>query len=153
MTNNDILRRLRYTLDLSDSDVGQLFAFGGQRAEEDEVRDWTRPVDDPELVDLTDFALATFLNGLIVQKRGQREDRPLPTPERELSNNTILRKLKIAFDLKSHELQAMYALDGRTVSESEITAFFRKPGTRQYRDLNDQYLRWFLNGLQKSFKG
>lgn len=154
MTNNDILRRLRYTLRLDDAAVARIFGLGGQAATRDEVDAWTRPDDDPALEPMTDYALATFLNGLIVERRGPREDgRPLPPPERELSNNAVLRKLKIAFDLKTHELRALFALVGKQISEAELTAFFRRPGTRQFRVLNDQYLRQFLSGLQASFRG
>ncbi len=151
MTNNDILRRLRYMLDLSDQQVAELFELGGQRAELQEVTDWTRSDEDPLLLELTDYALATFLNGLIADKRGQRPDGPEPA-ETAINNNLILRKLKIAFKLKTNEIQAIYTLAGRQVSEHEITAFFRRPDQRQYRICNDQYLRWFLSGLQKSFQ-
>lgn len=150
MTNNDILRRLRYTLSLKDEAVAHLFELGGQRAHPEEVDRWMRADDDPALLPLNDFALATFLNGLITDRRGATQNAPLEAEDR-LSNNDILRKLKIAFHLKSHEVQAMFSLAGKTVGESEITALFRKPGTRQYRECNDQYLRWFLTGLQKSF--
>lgn len=152
MTNNDILRRLRYTLSLNDAAVAHLFELGGQRAHLDEVDRWTRPDEDPAFEPLNDYALATFLNGLIVDRRGVTQNAPTETEER-LSNNDILRKLKIAFKLRSNEVQSMFSLAGKRVGEHEVTALFRRPGTRQYRECNDQYLRWFLTGLQKSFAG
>ena len=150
MTNNDILRRLRYTLSLDDAALARVFELGGQRAELEEVDRWTRPDDDPELLPLNDYALAIFLDGLIIDKRGPG-DTPPEEPDERLSNNEILRKLKIAFALKTDELQAIFGLAGKTVGEHEITAFFRRPGTRQFRVCNEQYLRWFLTGLQKRF--
>ena len=152
MTNNDVLRRLRYTLHLSDEAAANLFALGGQRAFPEEVASWTLPDGHPGLAPMSDYALDVFLNGLIVDKRGTRNGGPPPGQDR-LSNNDILRKLKIAFALKSHEVVALYTLAGRRVSEHEVTAFFRHPGSRQYRALNDQYLRWFLEGLQRSYGG
>ena len=152
MTNNDVLRRLRYTLSLSDDAAGQLFALGGQLATAEEVDLWTRPDDDPARVEMTDYALATFLNGLIVERRGQRPDKPL-VAERELTNNGILRKLKIAFDWRTQDVQALVALAGKSIGQAEVTAFFRRPGTRQYRVMQDQYLRWVLTGLQRRLGG
>ncbi len=152
MTNNDILRRLRYTLSLKDEAVAQLFELGGQRAHLEEVDRWLRSDEDPDMLPLNDFALATFLNGLIVEKRGQTQNAP-QVAEEYLTNNDILRKLKIAFHLKSQEVQAMFTAAGKRVSPHEITALLRKPGRGQYRECNDQYLRWFLTGLQKSFSG
>lgn len=151
MTNNDVLRRLRYTLSLTDEAAADLFALGGQRAFPEEVAHWTLPEDDPAREPMSDYALAIFLNGLIVDKRGARDDGPPPAEDR-LSNNDILRKLRVAFSLKSHETAALFTLAGRRVSEHEVTAFLRRPDSRQYRVMNDQYLRWLLTGLQKSFE-
>lgn len=152
MTNNDILRRLRYTLDLGDEGIARLFALGGQAATRAEVDLWTRPDDDPDHEPMTDYALATFLNGLIVDRRGRR-DGPPPVAERELDNNLILRKLRVAFALKTDDFVALAARMGKTVGTHEVNAFFRRADQRQYRPLNDQYLRYFLSGLQRAERG
>ena len=151
MTNNDILRRLRYTLNASDETIARIFGLGGQEATNEEVDLWTRPDDDPDYEPMTDFALATFLNGLIVERRGPRADTP-PT-ERELDNNLILRKLRIAFELTTDDFVALVESVGKRVSKHEINAFFRRATQRQYRHCNDQYLRWVLSGLQKRVRG
>ncbi|RLD56853.1 MAG: hypothetical protein DRJ01_14670 [Bacteroidetes bacterium] len=38
------------------------------------------------------------------------------------------------------------------ISKNELSAFFRSPNHRSYRDFKDQYLRNFLNALQKKYK-
>ena len=152
MTNNDILRRLRYTVNMNDAQVADVFELGGQRAEKEEIDLWTRRDDDEEMVPLTDYALAIFLNGLIVHRRGPSDTKAPPT-ERELDNNLILRKLRIAFELKTTDFQELVSLSGKQVSSHEINAFFRRPTQRQYRHCNDQYLRWILSGLQKRVRG
>jgi uncharacterized protein YehS (DUF1456 family) len=43
-------------------------------------------------------------------------------------------------------------LGGFQLSNHELSAFFRKPGHRHYRTLNDQVLRYFLRGLQVKFR-
>ncbi len=152
MTNNDILRRLRYTLNLNDEGMAHLFALGGQAATNEEVDLWTRPDGDPDHEPMTDYALATFLNGLIVARRGPREG-PALVAERELDNNLILRKVRVAFSLKTDDLVALAARMDKTVGAHEVNAFFRRPDQRQYRPLNDQYLRYFLSGLQRAERG
>ena len=152
MTNNDILRRLRYTLRLDDAAVARIFGLGGQAATREEVDAWTRPDDDPALEPMTDYALATFLNGLIVERRGRREG-PQPPTERELDNNLILRKLRIAFELTSEDIVALVERIGKSISVHEVNALFRRPTQRQYRACNDQYLRYILSGLQKKIRG
>ena len=152
MTNNDILRRMRYTLDQNDAGLARLFALGGQEATLEEIDAWTRREEDAGYEPMTDFALATFLNGLITAKRGVREGKSPPT-ERELDNNLILRKLRIAFELTTDDFVDLVKRAGKSVSKHEINAFFRRATQRQYRHCNDQYLRWILSGLQARERG
>ncbi|MEZ4952395.1 MAG: DUF1456 family protein [Saprospiraceae bacterium] len=151
MKNNDIMRRLRYTFDLSDSKMMELFELGGEAATRAEISDWLKKEDDPAFKPLYDKQLAIFLNGMIVHERGQK-DKELPKPEKSLNNNLIFRKLKIALNLKDDEIVEIFKLMDMSVSKHEISAFFRKPGQSQYRVCHDQYLRNFLFGLQAKYK-
>ena len=152
MTNNDILRRMRYLFDFNDLQMMALFKLANHDVHKAELYGWLRKEDDPEVVELTDKELAIFLNGLIIEKRGKREG-PQPEPEDPLSNNMILRKLKIALDLKTDDILDLFALIDKRISKHELSAFFRKPGNKSYRHCMDQYLRHFLNALQKKYKG
>ena len=151
MTNNDILRRVRYLFDLSDLKMIALFKLVNHDVSRADLCDWLKKDDDPLLIEITDKELSTFLNGLIIEKRGKREG-PLPEPEDPLSNNMILKKLKIALDLKSDDILDMLALIDKKISKHELSAFFRNPDHKSYRDFLDQYLRYFLNALQKKYK-
>ena len=151
MNNNDILRSLRYTFDFGDSSMMEIFGLGGLSASRPEVSNWLKREDDPDFSALSDQQLATFLNGLIILKRGKKEG-PLPVPEEELNNNIILRKLKIALDLKNEEILETLKDAGRHISKHELSAFFRNPAQSQYRPCLDQVLRNFLQGLQKKFR-
>ncbi|MBL4560971.1 MAG: DUF1456 family protein [Labilibaculum sp.] len=151
MTNNDILRRVRYVFDFSDLKMIALFKLANYDVSKTDLNDWFKKDDDPLLIEITDKELATFFNGLIIEKRGKREG-PLPEPEDPLSNNMILRKLKIALDLKSDDILDTFALIDKKISKHELSAFFRNPDHKHYRDFLDQYLRYFLNALQKKYK-
>ncbi len=151
MNNNDVLRRIRYTFDYSDQDMIDLFKLADHDVERTEVCDWLKKDDDEELVELTDRELAIFLNGFIIQKRGKREG-PQPEPEDPLSNNAILRKLKIALDLKSDDILEMFASINKKLGKHELSAFFRNPDHSSYRQFMDQYLRYFLSALQTKYK-
>jgi uncharacterized protein YehS (DUF1456 family) len=147
MTNNDILRRLRYAFDCSDDEMIGIFAFAEHTVSRAEVSDWLKKEDDPASRELSDTMLATFLNGFIVSRRG-RKDGPIPTPESHLTNNLILTKLKIALSMRSEDLMEVMALTGYRMSKHEMSALFRKPGHKHYRECLDQILRNFLKGLQ-----
>ena len=152
MTNNDVLRKVRFIYDFSDNMIIEIFGRGGLVASRQEISNWLKPDGDEALVNLPDKKLAIFLNGFVELKRGKKDGPPLE-PEKELNNNIILRKLKIALDLKTENMIAIYKMAGVTVSEHEITAFFRKPDQKQYRKCLDQFLRNFLLGLQIKERG
>jgi uncharacterized protein YehS (DUF1456 family) len=147
MDNNDILRRLRFTLNLGDDAMMDIYKKGGVEVLRAEVSDWLKKEEDPEHEEVIDENLATFLNGLIVNYRGKK-DGQTPIAETRLNNNIILRKLKIAFNFKSEDIVRFMKKGGREVSETELSAFFRNPKHPKYMYCNDQYLRAFLKGFQ-----
>ncbi len=151
MTNNDILRRLRYVFDLDDSEMIKIFALGDKNVTRAEVSDWLKRDDDPAYVACIDLVLATFLNGFIIARRGAREG-PKPQHEDQLNNNLILVKLRIALALGSDQLLALIQSAGFMISKHELSALFRKPTHRQYRVCKDQILRNFLRGLQLHYR-
>ena len=150
MDNNDVLRRIRFTFDFNDSKMIELFELGNREVTRAEISDWLKKKDDPDFKSLNDQMLAVFLNGLIVEKRGKREG-PVPIPEKELNNNILLKKLKIALNLRTDDIVYMFRVIDKKISEHELSAFLRNPKQDKYRECNDQYLRNFLNALQKEF--
>jgi uncharacterized protein YehS (DUF1456 family) len=155
MTNNDVLRRIRYILDLNDARMMALFALGGREVTRAKVSDWLKKDDDPAFAECPDEILASFLNGLITDKRGERDGpgHAKPPVESWLTNNAVLMKLKIAFTLKAEDIQELIALGGVTISKPELSAFFRSPDHKNYRECQDQVLRTFLRGLQMKHRG
>lgn len=151
MTNNDIMRRIRYIFDFNDSKMMNLFAVAGQPATREQVSAWLKKEDDPGYEKCRDRQLAIFLNGLIIDKRGKREG-PQPEPEKRLNNNIILMKLKIALNLKAEDVLGILELAEFCLSKHELSAFFRRPGHKQYRACQDQILRNFLKGMQLKYR-
>lgn len=147
MNNNDIFRRIRYIFDINDSKMVKIFASADLKVSRKEVSAWLKKDDDPDFIGIYDKQLATFLNGFINEKRGKREGEQ-PKPEKTLTNNLILLKLKIALGLKNEDLIDLLKIVDMRVSPHEISAFFRKPAQRQYRLCKDQFLRNILMGMQ-----
>ena len=145
------MRRIRYIFDLDDSKMIEVFGYYNHEVTRAEISEWLKKDDDPDIVSLYDKELAIFLNGFIIEKRGQK-DGPQPTPEKRLNNNIILRKLKIALNLKDEDMIEIFDLADMRISKHEISAFFRNPTQNQFRPCKDQFLRNFLHGLQKKHK-
>ena len=152
MTTNDVLRRVRFIGNYSDQDMVALYRHTEVSVTPSQIQRWLKKDDDPAFVVLADSELASFLNGLIIEKRGKREG-PLPVPEQLLTNNVILQKLKIAYSLKSDDILALFRSVDVPMSTHELSSFFRKPSHRHYRPMMDQFLRNFLRALQKRETG
>ena len=151
MTNNDTLRRLRYALNIKDAQVGKYIAKSGTPPSAAQVASWLKREEEAGYVELSDATLCRFLDGLIIEKRGPRPDGSIPEPLEFLSNNEILKKLRIALELRDEDMKEVFNKAEFVVHRAELSSFFRKEGHRNYRKCPDQVLRKFLTGLsQKS---
>ena len=153
--NNYCLRRIRYALNLSDTQVLEIFALAAYKLTPSELKSYLLKEELADFVLLPDYLLVIFLDGLIIQKRGIREGQePVSQAERvaqskqlKLNNNIIVNKLKIALSLNTDDLIEMLALADFRISKSEMSAFFRKPDHRNYRECGNQLLRNLLTGM------
>ncbi|MCT4582673.1 MAG: DUF1456 family protein [Flavobacteriales bacterium] len=151
MNNNAVLRKVRYTFDFNDDKIVSIFKLADVEVERAQVTKWLKKDEHEEFENLNDKQLATFLNGFINLRRGKREGEQ-PKPEKNLNNNLILRKLKIALNLKDTDILSLLDLADFRLGKSELSAFFRKPGHQHYRLCKDQVLRNFLMGMQLKYK-
>ncbi|MDA8694476.1 DUF1456 family protein [Pseudomonadales bacterium] len=147
MTNNDILRRVRYIFDFNDKKMIAMFSHADCEVTREQISAWLKKDDDPDYKGCNDTLMATFLNGLIVEKRGKR-DGDQPVPEKKLNNNIIFMKLKIALNMKAEDVLNTLSLAGFRLGKHELSAFFRKADHKHFRQCKDQVLRNFLQGLQ-----
>lgn len=151
MTPNDVLRSLRYSLNVHDYGMMDIFALAGVTVSKEQVASWLKKDEDEGFAAISDELMASFLNGLIIQRRGAK-DGVIPEPEKRLNHNIMLRKLKIAFDLKDDDIIALLEKADFRLSKSELSAFFRRPDHKHYRECQDQVLRYFLRGIQLKFR-
>ena len=157
MTNNDVLRRLRYALDLPDRKVVELFALADYEITPEEFGVLFMKEDEEGFVECDDSLVEFFLQGLIGDRRGKRDDERAGSPANlrrgRLSNNDILKQLRIALELREEDVIDVLRLAGVDVSKSEIGALFRKKDHPNFRPCGDQFLRYFLNGLTARYRG
>lgn len=70
-----------------------------------------------------------------------------------MSNNDILKKLRVALHLRDDEIVEILKLVDFRISKSELGAFFRREDHPNYKECGDQILRNFLNGLVIHMRG
>ncbi|KQQ68102.1 hypothetical protein ASF84_02915 [Pseudomonas sp. Leaf127] len=147
MINNDILRSVRYMLDISDFKIVDILKLAGCELSREEVAAFLKKEEDEGYVVLSDELMAHFLDGLVYFKRGKDESRAPQPLELPITNNIVMKKLRVAFELKEEDLHAILASVDFPVSKPELSALFRKVGHNNYRECGDQLLRNFLKGL------
>jgi len=154
MINNDVLRRLRYALNITDNKVIELFALAGHEMGRPELESIFKKEDEAGYALCEDPILDSFLEGLVISRRGKREEGEgaKPVTRTRITNNDILKRLRIALQFKDDDIIDILALAGVTLSKSELSAFFRREGQPNYRPCGDQVLRNFLVGLTAKYR-
>lgn len=153
MNNNDVLRSVRYMLDLGDVRALEMFELGGVTLDKATLTEMSKKEDEAGFIALGDSQLSFFLDGLIAKRRGVREGAPAPEKVDRITNNLILKKLRIAFELKEEDVISIFDAAGFSMSKPEVSALFRRPDQKNYRNCGDQVLRYFLKGLTLRVRG
>lgn len=147
MLTNDILRSLRYTLKTNNEGLVQILALADVQATPGQIESWTRKEDEEGFQRCPDIVMSSFLNGLIYHKRGRDENAAPLATDRRINNNIVLKKLRIAFSLKTDDILAILTEQQFRIGMPEITAMMRAPEHKNFRECGDQFLRYFLRGL------
>lgn len=155
MINNDTLRSIRYALDMSDPKMVDIIKLAGHDIDRAAITSLLKKEDEDGYVECSDAIMKAFLDGLITYKRGKSDAKPDQTQKSNvpLHNNDILKKLRIAFELKEDDLHEIMTLAEFSISRPELSALFRKEGHKNYRKCGDQVLRNFLKGLTIRLRG
>lgn len=149
MNNNDLLRSLQQVLKLSDASIVDIFKLSEHKIDQATVSNMLKNEDETGYIHCDGNCVTHFLDGLISYRRGKNEKTPQTTKEISpaFSNNVILKKLRIAFDLKEDDLLELMSLGDYEVNKNELSATFRKPGHKHYRTCSDDFLMALLIGL------
>jgi uncharacterized protein YehS (DUF1456 family) len=149
MTHNDLLRRLRYALNLDAQEIAEICQLAGLTIKPTDVLKLLKKEEETGFFACDDATLSAFLDGLITSRRGAREPSAGGIPETApmLNNNLVLRKLRIAMELTDSDMLDIFRKAEVTVSKAELSALFRGVGQRNYKECGDQLLRNFVRGL------
>lgn len=164
MDNNDLLIRVRYALDIKNKDMIEIFKLGGIEVTKDELlklltktnENEEDSAENEEHIKCDDVMLESFLNGMIIFKRGKQDPKPgqpeRPAYSNERMNNILLKKLKIALSLTSEDMLEILKAARFIVTKGELSAFLRKDGHKNYKECGDQFARNFLKGLAIKYR-
>lgn len=149
MINNDVFRNISQLLEFNDSTLAEIFKLSGYQIDQATIAGFLKKADEAGYIDCNNSLMTYFLDGLITYRRGKTENNPARQNPAQplLSNNHILKKLRIAFDLKEDDLIELMAIANFDITRNEISALFRKEGHKHFRECSDDILMAFIHGL------
>ena len=157
MSPNEIIRRLQFMLDVDIDVITQCFSLANCLVSSDEAKAMLIPEDREGYLPCSQEKLSYFLDGLIVFRRGDnsKQEGAKAKGQRNtvaLNNNVILKKIRIALELQARDLDNAFMLADHEISPHEISALFRKPGTKHYVECSDEVFERLLSGLSLYFR-
>ncbi|MEC5318169.1 DUF1456 family protein [Brenneria populi subsp. brevivirga] len=147
MINNDVLRSVRYMLNLNNEQLIEILTLMDTGVTPRQMAAFVKKEEEEGFQLCPDILMGAFLDGLIIRQRGKDDSRPAAKIERRITNNIILKKLRVAFALKTTDIQEILQSQNFRLSQPELTAMLRAPEHKNYRACGDQVLRYFLKGL------
>jgi uncharacterized protein YehS (DUF1456 family) len=146
LKTNNILKKLCDIEKLDKEQAYEVFKLSGYDLTKDRVEGYLSDDDSKEFLDCGYEALGSFLDGLIIHKRGESNSKKNDTPI-SLNNNLILKKLRIAYELKEVDLYQIFNTVEIDITKGELNSLFRKEDHKNYRACPDSILSLFLDGL------
>ena len=153
MKNNDILRRLRYALDISDVKMVEIFGKSEYKTDVIQIKNMLKKEDEEDFFNINDRIMTLFLDGFITYKRGDNPNKEDVKKEKRLTNNDILKKIKIALNLKTDDILDLLVLAENPISKSELAAVLQKKDHKNYKECGDKYIKKLLQGLTIKTRG
>jgi len=151
VNNNHTLDKLRDVLKLTDTNVIECFTLAGHPLSPEEQAGLHSEAKGAARIALSDALLTSFLDGLIIARRGPRPSGGAsPEPAAELTNNMILKKIRIALNLYEKDMLKLFVAGGKPLSNGELRVLFRKSTHKHYKACDDQLLSAFLDGIKES---
>lgn len=149
MRTNDIFRKLVQSLSLTVEQVQAMFAASDIDLSEKDIANLLKTDYQPGFEAMPEYILIIFMNNLIDQKRGKKEDAQPEVVEKhqKISNNDVLKKLRIAFNLHEQDVRDVLKLATIELTKSDLSALFRKPGHVHYKACDDGLVLDFIEGL------
>ena len=149
MKPGQALHKIRQALRLDDETMLEIYALEGYPMEEKRLKAILKKPSTKSHENATYEELGLFLDGLIRLRRGEIRNPPPEDAEIELDNNLILKKLRIALQLRDMDMEAIFELGERPMSRAKLRDLFRAPDHPKYLPCPDAVLNDFLLGLEE----
>ena len=151
MKTNDILYKIQKALSLSQKEMVEAYKLAEYEMDISHLDSLLKKRQD-EGSNLCSYEeLGVFLDGFVILKRGPSPKKSNGDEIVELTNNLILKKLRIALELKEAETEIIFSLGEAKLSKQQLASLFRKEGHKNFKECSDELLMAFLDGLDEFY--
>ena len=151
MKTNDILYKIQKALSLSQKEMVEAYKLAEYEMDISHLDSLLKKRQD-EGSNLCSYEeLGVFLDGFVILKRGPSPKKSNRDEIVELTNNLILKKLRIALELKEAETEIIFSLGEAKLSKQQLASLFRKEGHKNFKECSDELLMAFLDGLDEFY--
>jgi len=151
MNTNDILYKITKALSLSKDDILEIYKLEDYNISREHLDSLLKRKYDKDFQLCSYEELGIFLDGLISFKRGGSQKRASDDEVVELNNNLILKKLRVALELKEFEIDLIFKLVDIELTKQQIKSLFRNPSHKNFKLCSDELLNQFLDGLDEFY--
>ena len=150
MDTNEIIYKIKKAINLSDEEILKAYELESYDMKSENLTAILTKRQDKEFKTCSYEELGIFLDGLVTLKRGP-STKKVDDEIVELTNNLILKKLRIALELKEPETEIIFGLGEVDLSKQELKSLFRKEGHKNFKPCSDELLIAFIEGLDEFY--
>ncbi len=151
LNTNEIFYRIQKALNLTHEEIIQAYKLEDYSMEASRLASLLSRRQDKAFQLCSYEELGVFLDGLVSLKRGPSPKKSDDNEAVELSNNLILKKLRIALELKETETEIIFGLADIELSKQQLASLFRKESHKNFKECSDELLMAFLDGLDEFY--
>jgi len=151
ISTNEILYRIQKALGLSLEEMLEAYKLEAYPMNEAHLKSLLKRRQDKGFMLCSYEELGVFLDGLITFKRGPSPKKPNNDEAIELTNNLILKKLRIALELKEPEIEIIFGLADIELTKQQLASLFRKESHKNFKPCSDELLMAFIEGLDEFY--
>ena len=151
ISTNEILYRIQKALNLTTEEMLEAYKLVDYKMEASHLESLLKRSLDDGFSVASYEELGLFLDGLVTFKRGPSPKKANDDEAVELTNNLILKKLRIALELKEAETEIIFGLADIELSKQQLASLFRKEGHKNFKECSDELLMAFLDGLDEFY--
>ncbi len=151
ISTNEILYRIQKALNLSLEEMLEIYKLESYPMNKEHLDVLLKRRLDKGFMLCSYEELGVFLDGLVTFKRGPSPKKTDADEVVELTNNLILKKLRIALELKEAETEIIFGLGDVELTKQQLASLFRKETHKNFKPCSDELLMAFLEGLDEFY--